>query len=296
MRRQLSTRRLGGMFEFGLLIAFMAGLAGFARVAAQTAGPPKVTSMRLYVLDCATLKDRDPGTYGLTRDQVEAVNMSDPCFLVVHPQGSLLWETGLNDAVYNRPGGGGARHDTIDKSLKSQLAEIGYKPTDITYLAISHNHGDHSGNANDYAASTWIAQKKEWDYMFGATKPATLNDKEFIALKDSKTIVIDGDYDVFKDGSVMLIATPGHTPGHQSLYLKLPKTGSVVITGDLYHFPGERTFHTIPRVDVGKPSGQQTEASRAKLEALVQKTGAQLWIHHDIIANAKLKKSPAYYE
>ena len=277
-------------------MSLIIGHAGLTRVATQTPRPSQVTSMRLYVFDCATLKNRDPGAYSLRRDQVDAVDMSDPCFLIVHPQGNLLWETGLNDAVYNRTGGGGARHDTIGHSLKDQLADIGYTPKDITYLAVSHNHGDHTGNANDYAGSTWIAQRLERDYMFGATKPPTLNNSEYIALKDSKTILIDGDYDVFKDGSVMLILTAGHTPGHQSLYLKLPKTGSVILTGDLYHFPGERTFHTIPKNDMGKPSGEQQAASRAKLDELIKKTGAQLWIQHDLIGNAKLKKSPEYYE
>jgi N-acyl homoserine lactone hydrolase len=249
-------------------------------------------AQKMYVFNCATLKDRDPTTYGLTRAQVESVDMSDPCFLIVHPRGTLLWETGLNDAVYNRPEGGGARHDKIDKSLKSQLAEIGYKPADITYLAISHLHGDHSGNANDYAASTWIAQRKERDYMFGDKLPANIIPTEYAALKNSKTILIDGDYDVFGDGSVTLVATPGHTPGHQSLLVKLPKTGPVFLTGDLYHFPAERTLHTMPASE----KEQQTGASRAKAEALIQKTGAQIWIQHDIVGNAKLKKSPAFYE
>jgi N-acyl homoserine lactone hydrolase len=254
-------------------------------------GAGALPAQRLYVFDCATLKDRDPATYGLTRAQVESVDMSDPCFLVVHPRGTLLWETGLNDAVYNRPEGGGAKHDKIDKSLKSQLAEIGYKPADITYLAISHLHGDHSGNANDYAGSTWIAQKKDRDYMFGANLPANIHPDEYAALKNSKTIVIDGDHDVFGDGTVMLIATPGHTPGHQSLLVRLPKTGPVLLTGDLYHFPAERTLHTMPANEK-----EMTGASRAKIEALLQKTGAQIWIQHDIIGNGKLKKSPGYYE
>ena len=247
--------------------------------------------MRMYVFNCATLKDRDPATYGLTRDQVQAVDMSDPCFLIVHPRGTLLWETGLNDAVYNRPEGGGAKHDKIDKSLKRQLAAVGYKASDINYLAISHLHGDHSGNANDYAGSTWIVQKAERDYMFSANLPANIHPDEYAALKNAKTTVIEGDHDVFGDGKVMLISTPGHTPGHQSLLVTLPKTGPVLLTGDLYHFPGERKFHTLPANEKGK-----TEASREKVEALVKKTKAQVWIQHDIIGNAKLKKSPAYYE
>jgi glyoxylase-like metal-dependent hydrolase (beta-lactamase superfamily II) len=261
-------------------------LIGVRIDAAQTRRP-----MRLYVFDCATLKNRDPGTYGLKRDQVGSVDMSDPCFLIVHPQGTLLWETGLNDALYNRPEGGGPNHDKIDKSLKSQLAAVGYKAADIKYLAISHLHADHSGNVNDYAGSTWIAQKAERDYMFGGNVPARIDPNLYSALKQSKTILIEGDHDVFGDGTVMLISTPGHTPGHQSLLLKLAKTGSVLLSGDLYHFPGERTFHTFPVNDA-----EQTKTSREKIEALIKKTGAQLWIQHDIVGNAKLKKSPAYYE
>ena len=264
-------------------------VVSLAMLAALLASAAHAQSLKMYVFDCATLKDRDPATYGLTRDQVGSVNMSDPCFLIVHPRGTLLWETGLNDAVYNRPEGGGARHDKIDKSLKSQLAEVGYKPTDITYLAISHSHADHSGNANDYASATWIAQKAERDFMFSPTAPSTAG--EYAALKDAKTINIEGDHDVFGDGSVILISTPGHTPGHQCLLVKLPKTGAVLLGGDLFHFPGERTFHTAPKND--RP---ETAASRAKVEALLVKEKAQLWIQHDIIGNAKLKKSPSFYE
>jgi len=250
-------------------------------------------SMRMYVFDCATLKDRDPAAYGLTRQQVGSVDMSDPCFLIVHPKGTLLWETGLNDAIYDRPEGGGAKHDKIDKSLRSQLAAIGYGPADITYLAMSHAHGDHSGNGNDYAGSTWIVQKAEFDFMFSPDVAATTSARpdQYIKLKDSKKIIIDGDYDVFGDATVTLILTPGHTPGHQCLLVRLPKTGPVLLTGDLYHFPGEREFHTFPQV-----SNAQYVASRAKVEALIEKTGAQLWIQHDMIGNRKLKKSPQYYE
>ena len=247
---------------------------------------------QMYVFDCATLKDRDPGAYGLKRDQVASVDMSDPCFLIVHPKGKLLWDTGLNDAIYNRPEGGGPKHDKIDKSLRSQLAEIGYGPADITYLAMSHAHGDHSGNANDYAGSTWIVQKAERDFMFSdAVAGTSAKPDQYDKLKDSKTIIIDGDYDVFGDGTVTLISTPGHTPGHQCLLVRLPKTGPVLLSGDLYHFPGEREFHTFPTL-----TNAEYVASRAKVEALIKSTGAQLWIQHDMIGNRKLKKSPQYYE
>jgi N-acyl homoserine lactone hydrolase len=259
--------------------------------AAQSAksGPP---GLRMYVLDCGTLYNRDPATYGLTREQVGSVNMSDICALIVHPQGAMLWETGLNDALYNRPEGSGANHDRVFTPLKSQLNEIGYKPGDIRYLAISHMHGDHSGNVNDYASATWLVQKAERDAMFNVTPSAFIRPDEYAALKNSKTIVLQGDLDVFGDGSVTLISTPGHTPGHQSLLVRLPKTGAVILTGDLYHFPGERTFHTAPE----REKSLETPASRQKIEALLQSTKGQLWIQHDIVGYAKLKKAPAFYE
>jgi glyoxylase-like metal-dependent hydrolase (beta-lactamase superfamily II) len=250
----------------------------------------------MYVFDCGTLKNRDPAPYGLTREQIDPgqTDMADPCFLITHPRGTLLWETGLNDAEFNRPEGGGSQHDKVDRSLRSQLSEIGYKPADITYLAISHIHGDHSGNANDYAGSTWIVQKTERESMFADNLPPNFQAlaKNYSALKDAKTILIDGDHDVFGDGTVTLVFTPGHTVGHQSLLVKLPRTGAVFLSGDLFHYPAERALHAPAR---GRFQ-EQAEASKAKVEKLLTQIGAALWIQHDAVANAARKKSPAYYE
>lgn len=249
--------------------------------------------MRLYVLDCGTLFNRDPGVYGLTADQVSSVDMANPCFLVEHPEGNLLWETGLNQVGFGGPEGGGVNHDKMRESLQSQLAEIGHTPADITYLAISHVHGDHSGNTADFAAaSTWIVQQAERDYMFGDDLADNLRPDEYAALENAKTVTIQGDHDVFGDGSVMLISTPGHTPGHQSLLVKLPNTGAVMLTGDLYHFPNERNFKTMPE----REQSLETPASREKFEALVESEDARVWIQHDFVGNLALKKSPEYYD
>ena len=130
--------------------------------------------------------------------------------------------------------------------------------------------------------------------MFAA-EPITRSPLEnYSALKDSKTILIDKDeWDVFGDGTVVIKSTPGHTPGHNVLFLKMKKTGPVVLSGDLYHYPEERTLKRLPVSEFNK---DQTAASRAELETFLKKTGAQLWIEHDIIGNAKLKKAPAFYE
>jgi N-acyl homoserine lactone hydrolase len=253
------------------------------------------TTLRMYVFNCGTLKDRDPAQYNLTREQVESVDMADPCFLIVHAAGTLLWETGLNDAQYNRPDGSGPKHDVVEVSLKSQLAAIGYVPTAITYLAMSHSHGDHGGNANDYASSTWIVQKAERESMFRANgqAPAGAVPTTYGALKESKTVLIDGDHDVFGDGTVVLKSTPGHTAGHQSLFVKLRSTGPVVLSGDLFHFPAERTLKRMPTREA---ENGQTAMSRQALEEFMQRTGAALWIQHDMVGYRKRKLAPQYYD
>jgi N-acyl homoserine lactone hydrolase len=118
------------------------------------------------------------------------------------------------------------------------------------------------------------------------------NFSNYSALERSKVVLLDGDHDVFGDGTVMLISTPGHTPGHQSLMVKLKKTGTVVLTGDLYHYAAERTLERLASND----NKEQTAAARAKVDALLTRMHAQLWIQHDIASNAKLRKAPRYYE
>src|SRR5260370_14153028 len=113
-------------------------------------------------------------------------------------------------------------------------------------------------------------------------------------MKSSKTTIIaKDDYDVFGDGTVVIKAAPGHAPCHQVLLLKLRKTGPVVLSGDLYHYPEEGQRKLIPTTEF---DAAQTVASRAAVEAFLKKTGAQLWIQHDFTANAKLRKSPGFYD
>ena len=159
---------------------------------------------------------------------------------------------------------------------------------------MSHYHGDHVANANSFARSTWLVRKVERDRMFSDTPIPRSDPANYSDLKTSKTVLLDKDeWDVFGYGTVVIKSTPGHTPGHNVLFLKLKKTGPVVLSGDLYHYPEERTLNRLPVADFNK---EQTAASRAELEIFLKKTGAQLWIEHDIIANAKLKKAPAFYE
>lgn len=287
---------------FGMVLA-CATLARAQAPAAQAATPPnrsgiaplpRVTSPRLYVIDCGTLIFNRPEDYNLTRDEVADSNMPVPCFLVIHPKGLLLFDTGLSDRLVGRPvyenvvfGYGQIKFNT----LKGQLADIGVGPADITYLALSHSHFDHVGNANDFAGSIWLAQKAEFDVMFGAhATPRETSD--FAALAHARTQMIDGDHDVFGDGTVILKYAPGHTPGHQCLYVELAKTGGVLVAGDLYHYAEERTLHRMPTHE--QTTG--TPASRGQIDHFIMEKRAQLWIGHSTSFFRAAIKSPGWYE
>src|SRR6202167_3178006 len=251
-----------------------------ARGQQHKAEPPK--SVRLYVIDCGTLDIPDVSPYGFKKEELASPMMSAPCFLVAHPKGTLMWDTGPVPDSNFKPGGGPAtmRYATSTKPLTARLAEIGYTPAEIKYLALSHFHWDHVGNANLFASATWLVPKAERDIMFADPPSPRTEPQNFSALKNSKTVFITkNEYDVFGDKTVIIKAAPGHSPAHQVLFLKLRKTGPVVISGDLYHYPEERKLHLIPITEF---NADQTVASRAAVEAFLKKTGAQLWIQHDL--------------
>ncbi|PYU33932.1 MAG: MBL fold hydrolase [Acidobacteria bacterium] len=287
--------KIAGPLLLALFAALLAPPATRAQVKPQHHAPAP-RSLRLYVFDCGNLKI-DPTPYGFTKDDLAATDMSVPCFLVAHPKGALMWDTGvLPDSVFTSAGSVTQGRVTVTKPLKAQLAAVGYAPADITYLALSHCHFDHTANANDFAGATWLARQAERDAMFAqpTAYARCINPENFSALRNSKTVILkEEDHDVFGDGTVILKSAPGHTPGHQVLFLKLRKTGPILLSGDLYHYPEERAQHHVPATEFSR---EQTAATREAIEAFLKKSGAQLWIQHDFTANAKLKKAPAYYE
>jgi N-acyl homoserine lactone hydrolase len=284
-------RVLAALFGIAVLACGAPGVQ-----AAEFAPPPKVTGgPRLYVFDCGTLVYNKPEDYNLTREEVRDSNMGVTCYLVVHPRGMLLYDTGLNDRLIGRPlyenvleGYGQIKFNT----LRGQLADIGVAPDKIDYLVLSHYHWDHVGNAGDFPGATWLVYPGDRDQMFGKEARNYPWFSEYAVLEKSKTVLLQGDHDVFGDGSVVVIATPGHTEGHCSLLVRLKNTGPVLLSGDLYHYAEERTLKRLP--DAEKATG--TVESREKAEALLRKTGAQLWIGHSMEFFRTVRKSPAWYD
>jgi N-acyl homoserine lactone hydrolase len=263
--------------------------------AAQTRPAPPATP-RIYIFDNGAIKGLDPALFNFKREELKEVDFIDVSYLIVHPRGTLMFDSGeIADAKFKdgQPVTEGVM--SASKPLLPQLAAAGYKPTDIDYFALSHYHGDHTGNANQFAGATWIVQKADRDFMFGVIPQGTIIDvASFSKLKDAKTKILNNEnLDVFGDGTVVMMSTPGHTPGHQVLAVKLARRGLVVLAGDLYHYPEERTTGRIPTFEF---NAEQSKASRAKIEQFVKDNKAELWIEHDIATHAKLPRSPQYVD
>ena len=267
-----------------VLVAAMAALVGAAPAAADGGVE------RLYVLDCGQNIGKDQSRWSPGVNEGKVIEFSDNCYLIKHAKGLILWDTGIPDAVAAMPDGMVVANGAITyrraKTLAAQLAEIGIKPADVTYVALSHTHGDHVGNIGLFPSSAVLIQGAEYDWAIaGTAKPA------FAA---TQTITkLTGDRDVFGDGSVMILSTPGHTPGHQSLLVRLPKTGFIVLSGDAVHFEDNWTNKRVPSMNVNR---DQTLASLERLATVLAEKKAQLWINHDKPQSATLRYAPSYYE
>lgn len=271
-------------------------LAVLAPSASAQAKPKPPKSPRLYIIDNGIIKDPDVTRFRFKKEEIKVPDFVVCSYLIVHPKGTLLFDAGSIPDANFKPG---VTPTTLNrfianKSLKSQLAEIGYAPKDITYFALSHYHGDHIANSNDFAGSTWIVQKPERDAMFAEDSPIKQQWPLIDKLKNAKAKILDGkDFDVFGDGKVVVKAAYGHTPGHQVIYLNLDKAGPILLSGDLYHYREERFTDKTP---VFEFNGPQSLASRTEIEAFLKKSGAQLWIEHDLQLFRTLKISPAFME
>ncbi len=273
-------------------------LAAALAAASCSSTPTAANGPRLYLLDCGDIKPMDPTLFGLKKDEIAGDgSFVTPCYLIVHPKGTLIWDVGqIPDAQVPDDGTEVVVQDLLKakRKLLPQLKALGYEPKDITYLAMSHYHLDHTANANLFAGSTWIVQQAEYDAMFGAKEFAIRDASSYDKLKDSRRITLNNqDHDVFGDGTLIIKTAPGHTPGHQMLFLRLKKFGPLLLEGDLYHLPEERTLDRVPSFDF---DAAMTRATRVKTEAFLKETGAVMWIQHDPPTNARLRKAPEFYE
>ena len=275
---------------------FLTAAAGvLAASAPAPAGQSEAeSSLRLYVFNCGHIRVDTPDRFSIEDHETDVRELIVPCYIVEHPNGRMLWDGGLPSSIADADGWDG--NTRLDRTLADQLAELdlGFDLRSLDYVAFSHMHYDHVGVANEIEGATWLVQGPEYEAMFGnAVNVPAAQPELYENLRDAERVVLDGDHDVFGDGRVRILSAPGHTPGHQVLFLDLADTGPLVLSGDLYHFRLSRADRRVPTFNFNR---EETLASMERVEAFVEDVGATFWIEHDLALFQRLDLAPAYYE
>jgi N-acyl homoserine lactone hydrolase len=245
---------------------------------------------KLYILNCGEGVAGDISRWSPGVDEGKSKDFVDNCYLIKHTQGWFLWDTGIPDAVAAMPNGLAPADPKAvtwkrPKTLASQLDQLGVKPDDIKAMAVSHTHPDHIGNVEMFPQAMLYVQKAEYEWPGADNKPRFK--------PEHPVTLLEGDRDVFGDGTVVILSTPGHTPGHQSLLVKLPRTGEIVLSGDAVHFKSNWDNRRVPAPNFNK---EQTLASMQKIAETISRDEAQLWINHDKDQRDILKMAPEFYD
>ena len=265
---------------FALLLVYAAAVAAQSNSGVE----------RLYILNCGEGVAGDISRWSPGVNVGQSMPFVDNCYLIKHGRDWMLWDTGIADAIAAMPDGQApadprAIHWRRPKTLAAQLSELGVQPADIKYVAVSHSHPDHIGNVEMFPRAMLLVQKAEYDW------PGANNTPRF--KPDHPAKKLDGDNDVFGDGSVTILSTPGHTPGHQSLLVRLPKTGAIVLSGDAAHFMSNWENRRVPSINADK---EKTALSMQRIADVLATEKARLWINHDKAQRDTLKMAPGYYD
>src|SRR6516165_1049515 len=245
---------------------------------------------RLFVIDCGFAHAEDQSLWSPGVNIGVPIDFSDNCYLIRHSsEGYLLWDTGITDRLAALPQGQAVpplrQIWYRTQALVAALDAIRVKPHDISYVAVSHVHPDHVGNVDVFPEATLIMQRREWEAALA------LPQKPFNP--EHKAELLDGDKDLFGDGSLTILSTPGHTVGHQSLLVYLNKTGYVLLTGDAVHFRSNWDNRRVPAFNADR---ERSMASMEKLARIAEEKHAQLWINHDKPSSDTRRHLPEFYE
>jgi N-acyl homoserine lactone hydrolase len=288
-----------------VLVAFSLMMEGTPDASADSKLPDPIkagVAEKLFRLDCGRSLANDESVWTPGENVGSSIEFSSTCWLIKHGNEWLLWDAGVPESAHNDPRGWSTLPKLIvyhlDKTLTDQLAEIGLKPADLGLVAISHTHGDHIGNVGLFPNSTIMMQRAEYNWINSPNGPND-NVNQLMALarellgSPKNLQLIDGDTDVYGDGSVTLVSTPGHTPGHQSLLVHLKNSGFIILSGDVVHSQENFEKDLVPSLNTDKA---QSIASMEKIRQMIAMYNAKLFINHDKKQTDTLKLLPSFYD
>ena len=268
-------------------VAFLA-LTGM-QAPAPKGSPP---AMELWRLDCGDFVMKRYGAWfsDTFRYPEGSKNLVGSCYLIRHGQDYLLWDTGLNDQLIGKPVDSAEQAMSLKQSVIDQLKRIGVTADQIDYVGISHFHGDHTGQARHFPRAKLVIGQGDWDALKGTDErlKQTREDLAPWLSGGGEVIPVRGDADVFEDGRVMMLAMPGHTPGHTALLVRLP-SGPVLLSGDQYHFTDAMKNRTVPSFNVDRAD---TLASHDRFDRIAANLKAKVVIQHEPADIAKLPAFP----
>jgi len=262
-------------------------LAIGASLFAGIVAPAKAADVSIARIDCGTpqaptaVNERFSDTFAYGDKKIQFVFS---CYLIKHGDEYMLWDTGHSMSAPNV---------APKVSLVDALAKVDVKPDQIKYIGISHYHADHTGQVDSFPKATVLIGAKEWEAITSAKPAPGVNFKPFEGwIKgDNKVEPQPIDKDVFGDGSVIILRTPGHTPGHQSLLVKLAEKGPVIITGDAVHFRENLDSDGVPAFNFDRA---QTVAWIQRLKKIAENLKGTIIIQHDARDVDKLAALPAF--
>ena len=269
-----------------ILFLFVAALIMVSCGETQKKEAPKKPEVKLYALEGGSIFVKKLEVFSQdTTYTGQTKQFTDAYYVISHPKGTLMWDAGLPEQLvipepFHEPSGVFAiqRPD----SLKNQLASIGFKIEDVTHFAMSHSHFDHTGHANYLKDAIWLVQESEYNAVRGDSTKIDPAVKELNNVQK-----LNGDHDVFGDGTVVIKSMPGHTVGHQVLYVDLGLEQPVLLTGDLYHFEENRETKGVPSFNYDVA---QTLESMDKFEAFAKEKNADVFIQHSPADFERIKK------
>lgn len=274
------------------LLAAGALASGFAAWAQTSPAAPRVTLTRL---DCGTVQVNDLDVFSDTRAYVgQSKALASSCYLIRHGDDLMLWDAGLPAALKGAPNDPGQpMSPTVRRTIAEQLAQLGIRPDQIGRVGISHYHFDHIGQAGDFPAATLLIGKADAEALRSGRQTEGAASLARWLTGGGTLEAVSGDKDVFGDGSVVMIDTPGHTPGHHALLVRLKGRGPVLLTGDVAHFHANYDSNGVPGFNSDRADSL---ASLDRFKRMAANLKATVIIQHDAADIGKLPAFPASAE
>ncbi|NII60019.1 N-acyl homoserine lactonase family protein [Sphingomonas aerolata] len=270
---------------------FVAGCLSLIVSAGVQAVAPKAEVM-IWRLDCGQILMNDASPLSDTGIyDGQSRRLSVGCYLIRHGKELMLWDAGLPTSLLGKPIDQQPISPTLAVDLPTQLARLGIRPSDITRLALSHYHSDHAGQAATFPNATLMIGAADWTALHSKKMPFGADPALLAPWLNGKGKVdtIEGDRDVFGDGSVIILATPGHTPGSAALLVRLPKTGPLLLSGDVAHLEAQWALSAVPTWNTERADSL---ASMNRLQKLATNLGATIIVQHDPADISKLATFP----